>query len=286
MFGRKSSDAEKRLEVAKAELVAAQANVAALIADENAAAAGADTYATWRSSRDAATTEVERLTKLIGSLSSEIEELQQRDAEDALRKRTASAKKTNEALARRIRDEGGKALDTIRTLMRDVATAAIEDAALDEILPDGAERPASADAIARGRPALMRKEIEEKKISLWVFSETQNLVGDQDAVVDHGGGRGMIQPAFAAAVACEKRAFLSRTLHPEERAQRAEPFFAAFRLPHCDGPGTAWDGTRLYRPEQVVSALDEAASVEKTKRPVETELIPLDGASNTSEDAA
>jgi hypothetical protein len=54
-------------------------------------------------------------------------------------------------LAGRLREVGGPAIDKLLELVRDLATAATVDAALNAKLPDDAEKIASAEMIARSR---------------------------------------------------------------------------------------------------------------------------------------
>jgi hypothetical protein len=54
-----------------------------------------------------------------------------------------------------------------------------------------------AEILARGKPALPRKEISRERVWLWTKFRDGHLIGDQDAVEDRGGGKGLLRAGIS-----------------------------------------------------------------------------------------
>jgi hypothetical protein len=244
------------------------------MARELASTDTAAAFNAWRAERDAAMGEIDRLTKLATRLEATADEDGRQAEAAALVTRVDAQRQANEALARRIREEGGPAIEKLLELVRDMATAAMVDAALNAKLPDDAEKITSADMIARSRAPAQRENLSEKLVSLWVFASNGSAVGNQDDVVPTGdGSTGFIRGSQHKTHAI-RRKFKSITYREAETRQPLVPFFAALRLPSPDAPALAWD------PREGISA---AAALEALKRrPVVaeretmTELVPVE----------
>ncbi|MEH2482025.1 hypothetical protein V1282_005382 [Nitrobacteraceae bacterium AZCC 2146] len=286
MFGRKSENA-KRLDAAKIDVAAARVRAATIAAGEEAALENAATYAAWRTERDTATADVERLEKLIAALTAGGEAQRQHDAEEALRRRIDLARKNNAALAERIKIEGSRLSVELKALIRDAAAATLETDAINKLLPDGTPPLLDPNFIARGRPAVPRKDLEEKVLNLWVRETDGSLIGDQDRVtaVDADTGNFVVDKQFR--VDCVRRKFRSTTYHPVEYAEIPEHLFANVRLPLFDRQGVDFDGARFIT-EHVAMLEAEPAKLEKkaARRPTQTELAPVEPYRRLEPDAA
>ena len=134
LFGGKS-EAETRLENAKADLAAAKSKLAAIEAREAEALTNSQTFATWSGERQAAATEVDRLERLAANIVADDEAQQQREAGEALRKRVEAVKKKNAAVADRLLTEGRKLFAQTKALARDIAASQVETDAINRTLP-------------------------------------------------------------------------------------------------------------------------------------------------------
>lgn len=262
---------EQQLAEAQCALAAADEAVHTLAARESAAAASPTEYAVWRSEHDATQTEVERLTKLITIVEANLDAVRAADGDSSLRKRHAAQRKANGALSKRIRDDLAKANEILFSLMRDVASAAIEDLEINGKLPDDLDPLIGADHLARGKAAVPRKDLRTENLLLWVKSDNGHLIGDQDSVEDSGDGRGVLRTG-AGWHPCRKQFFRSVSFHPAERGEIAQSLFNAIRLPFSDRPGIAWDGERFHGPRDCLAALN-AKRTATQERPIEVELV-------------
>lgn len=261
------------LATARSELAAVKNDLTALLAAKNDAARSASAFTKWRTDHATATVERERLVALVEILGTEAATAEAKDADASLRKRHADRKAANLKLAARIKADLARANSILLALFRDVASAQIEDSAINDRLPEGLGPLIPANELARGRAALPSTEIGRERVWLWADVRNNLLIGDQSTVIDDGGGFGHFGqgPYYRAcrAVLVEK---IER--HPVTRAERAGPLWQ-FRLPQADGPGTAFDGTHCYSPETVIAKLDDTADAAPAERPVEVELRPL-----------
>jgi hypothetical protein len=257
------------------DLAAIEAELNALLATKSEASKTATAFQKWRADHSATAAERERLITVIENLEREVTVAEAEQAAAELRKRHAAKVVANQKLAQRIKADLARASAILIALVRDAAQAATEDAEINERLPDDLEPLVPADFIARGRPALGRKEIETSRVWLWVTARTGHLVGDQDSVTDLGNGLGEIgfrshsQPA-------RKALFEQISYLPEEPGERPEPLWM-LRLPRADGPGFEFDGTRCMYPANALAELARGAraKAEPRERPTEIELRPV-----------
>jgi hypothetical protein len=117
--------------------------------------------------------------------------------------------------------------------------------------------------------------VSEQEIQLWCFEENGNLIGDQDAVIQHSETHGSIRGAHRG-IPAVRRKFKQIEFYPATSADHGELFFNALLLPKMDGPGHAW-GERKYQvamPAHVLEALEQIKSG-GAERQVMTELVPI-----------
>jgi hypothetical protein len=181
LFGRKT-EAEKALDTTRADLAAARATLAEINSKEVGALANSVTFAAWSTERNVASAEIDRLERLTAALVSGAETQMRNEADAALRKRIADARKANDVLAERIRSDGQRLLTELKTLMRDVAKATVDTMALNASLPEGEASIGIADFMARDTAVLPRVDLKTEELDLWVLRDTGGLVGNQDAV--------------------------------------------------------------------------------------------------------
>jgi hypothetical protein len=282
MLGRKS-DNEKKLDTAKVDLAAANARLQKVIAAEDASANSADAYAIWRSARDDAEAEVRRLDKLIAAIEAGAEDIRKHEAAELMNKRIVAARKQNEAVAERMRTDGVRLIAEVKALARDIAAACLEARAVNVALPAGVETVVEADFLACGRPGVPRENVSEKIVDLWVFENSGNLIGNQDAVTETADGKGFLVPGTGVGAmlgtSCVRRRYRHVSYRPAERPTDPVPFHASLRLPDCDGPAPGFDGSRMVIEAVAALDLDASASVKaerKARRPVQVELIPAE----------
>jgi uncharacterized protein YijF (DUF1287 family) len=127
MFGKKS-DSDKKLDAAKVDLAAANAKLQKVIAAEDAAANSSDMYAQWRSARDDADADVRRLEKLIATIQAGAQALREHEAAEAMNKRIAAARKQNEAVAARLKDDGVRLVAELKALRATLPRPALRPA--------------------------------------------------------------------------------------------------------------------------------------------------------------
>ena len=153
----------------------------------------------------------------------------------------------------RIKAGLAKANGILLALVRDVAEAAADDAAINAALPDDVDPLIPADFIDRGRSGLDRKELKKTRVWLWVNARGGGLIGDQDAVTDHGNSLGRIgQGSYL--VNCQRALFEQVEYFPSEPAERPLALWQ-LRLPQPDGPGLVFDGTKCNFPDAVLGEL-------------------------------
>ncbi|RQH15689.1 hypothetical protein [Bradyrhizobium sp. RP6] len=259
------------IEQTRADLAAIDTELAALDTAKAAAIRTAASFATWKADFDAKQAERERLAALVDAI--EAEDAAAKVAADAaaLRQRHADRKAANEKLASRIQADLKKANAILLALVRDVAEAAAEDAAVNAALPDDLEALVPADVLARTRAGLARKDLATERVWLWTLADTGMLIGDQDSVTDCGEGRGRIGTG-AYTKLCRLALFEQTEYHPAAPAERPQSLWQ-MRLPQPDGPRFAYDGTRCNYPAAVLAELArDAIASEPRERPVEIEL--------------
>jgi hypothetical protein len=271
----KRPEIERRLEAAREQLAAAEAARDAIAASEPEAIGTAEAHAAWRAKRDNANGEVERLGKVLRAIEEEVENVNLAEAEANLRRRHAEKLKLNTALAKRTQADIARANAILLPLLRDVAASTAEDQAISAALSKlelDLEPVVPAELLARGKPALPRKQIAQERVWLWTKASDRFLIGDQDSVEDRGGGKGMLKAGMSI-FPCIKSLFEKVTYHPAKRPEQPVPLWH-MKLPASDGPGFVFDGSRFTDPRAVIAALDQATKAE-TGRPVEIELRPI-----------
>jgi len=274
LFGRKT-EIEKRLAATRNELTTAQAKLAAIDANETEALLNGATYSAWRAERGDAATEVDRLTHLIAVLEAGDEAARQHDVDEAFRKRVDAARKNNAVIAERMRTEGAKLATALKALARDVAASQVETDAINRVRPDGTPALQDANNLARGRAAIPRENISEKTIDLWCRATDGGLLGDQDAIVPVDSRTGHLF-VNNMRVDCVRREFRSVQYHPEIWSEIPENFHSTLRLPNFDRQGVDFDGQRMVEEHVAALNLDAPKAETKSRRPVQTELIPLE----------
>jgi len=178
-------------------------------------------------------------------------------------------------LAGRLREVGGPAIDKLLELVRDLATAATVDAALNAKLPDDAEKIASAEMIARSRAPAQRENLSEKLVSLWLYASNGSVIGNQDDVVPTGdGATGFIRGSQHHKTHAVRRKFKSISYLEAESRQPLVPFFAALRLPSPDGPGLVWDPRDGLSAAAALEMLKQRPAI--AERETLTELVPVE----------
>jgi hypothetical protein len=272
---RKGTEEEKALAAARGDLAAAQKKLDTILGRQDAADQSQDKWDQWTAARDAATSDVTRLTALVSRLEATAE-VARREAETAaLLKQIETCRAANTAIASRLKDEGARAIFALMTLARDAAAAAAEAHRLNIALPDGVQPITIGAFAARDLPRLPRDVIAAEDQLLWV-NASGVPVGDQDAVVEGGDGTGTLQINRATAMTCTKRKFRSTKFRPAFIADQAGYFFSALRLPFPDRPGVAFDGSTMVL--QHVAALDVEPPPPPQLHylPIRTELVPVD----------
>ena len=257
------------------EIAAARAALDEILSRELEATDSPATFAAWRAERDAAIPEIDRLTKLVIRLETAVGEDERQAQAAALAKSADAQRRANEALARRIREEGGPAIEKLLELARDVATAEMVTAAVNAKMAENAEKIASADVIARHRPPLPRETVSEKTVALWVFAATGNVIGNQGDVTPTGdGSTGFIRGSQHHKTRVVRRKFKSVVYVEAASHEPLVPFFSALRLPSPDGPGLVWNprsDLSAVAALEVLSRRSEAA-----ERATLTELVPVE----------
>lgn len=268
----RKSEIEARLNEARTTLASAEEAKRLLAAREGAAVASSSgDYAAWKSEWDANETELDRLRKLIACEEGDLAVATEAEADSSIRKRYDAQLKANVSLSKRIRADLTKANEILLALIRDVSAAAVEDASINDGLPDDLAPLVGAEQLARGKTAMPRKEIGTENLMLWVRNDNGFLIGDQDRVEDQGEGRGVLRTGAGWHV-CRQQLYKSVSFHPAERAENPQPLFMAIRVPLADRPGLAWDGERIRGVRDCLLALDVPRDWTK-ERPVETELV-------------
>lgn len=136
-------------------------------------------------------------------------------------RRAAALRKKSSALAGRIGDVAGQALALIEGLARDLGEV---EAGIAALAGKVAEPIISPDMIARGLPARERQIVAEKRVSMWTFEASGEIVGRQAAVVSRDGRTGILPGgAFAPNVRVVLRNFVRREVLPELRASFPNP---------------------------------------------------------------
>lgn len=268
----KKTEIESRLNEARAMLTSAEEAKQSLAAREGAAVASSSgDYAEWKSEWDANETELDRLRKLVACREGDLAVAAEAEADSNIRKRYDAQIKANASLAKRIRADLTKANDLLLALIRDVSAAAVEDASINDGLPDDLVPLVGAEQLARGKAAMPRKDIGTENLMLWVRSDNGHLIGDQDSVEDQGEGRGVLRTGAGWHV-CRQQLYRSVSFNPAERAEVPQSLFKAVRLPFPDRPGFAWDGERLRSARDCLAKLS-ARNDATIERPIETELV-------------
>jgi hypothetical protein len=244
------SDTATRLQKAVQDLATARQTKTLLAAAETAALETRDAHDNWRRECMRADANIDRLEKLIVQLREQID----RETLETNREKGAAQLRVNEVIAERFRIEGRPLVEKIIGLLQDAAVADIATARINMRLPDG-ERIKSADALARARDARPRENVKEKPVELWCFAANGNIVQDQRAVIDQGDRQGyMPSRSSDGQIRCVRLKHMRVEYYPERPVQRAEPLYAALRLPFFDKPGYAWQG-QVTNPAAVLDAL-------------------------------
>lgn len=262
------------LDQARADLAAIESNLAALLAKKIEASKTAASFDEWRSTHGAIAAERERLTVVIEGLEPTVAAEEAGQAKVDLLRRYEARNTANQKLAARIKADLTKANNIVLALVRETAEAAVEDSRINAALPDDLEPLIPADFIARGRPGLDRKELSKTKVWLWTNARNGMLIGDQDAVIDLGNGRGKVGQG-SGQTNCVAALFEQVEYCPEEPAQRPRALWQ-LALPQPDGPGLVFDGSKCNYPTDVLAELARGARAnEPRERPIEIELRPV-----------
>jgi hypothetical protein len=158
--------------------------------------------------------------------------------------------------------------------MRDVAKTTTDTMALNANLPDGEPPIGIADFLARDTAVLPRVDLKTDELDLWVLRDSGGLVGNQDAVTAIDDDTGFFS-ANHMRFNCAKRRFRSTTFHPAQVSDHPGHLFALVRLPNFDGPGVAFDGAYMTIEQIAALNLDPPKTEKKSRRPVQTELTPI-----------
>jgi hypothetical protein len=97
-------------------LAAAQVKLKAIQESELTSTDTAASFSAWRAECDAATSEVDRLSKWVVRLETVAGEAERQERAATMAKRADAQRQANEALARRIRVEGGPAIENYSSL--------------------------------------------------------------------------------------------------------------------------------------------------------------------------
>jgi hypothetical protein len=267
------SSAPLDLDTVKRDLAEAKEKLTAVLEREAAALSSPAAFSAWCTNRDDASVQVARLTKLAERIESEAIAKAQAEKEAALAKHVDAQRAANQKLAERIRTEGGAAVETLMKLIGDVAAAAVVDEELSAQLPRD-EPIIGADMLARSRQATPREVVSEQEIQLWCFAENGNLIGDQDAVLQHSETHGSIQGARHG-IPAVRRKFKQVEYYAARSGDIGEPLWSALQLPLMDGPGAIWGDRKFHDPALVLEALAELKSGSADGRQPMTELTPL-----------
>jgi hypothetical protein len=270
-----------RVEEAEKNLTAVQTQLEVHIAGEMNATDTPAKFARWGDERRRLELEVERHVKLVDLAWQEDENDQRRELIAAADAQRAANVKTAEWLKK----EGAELQRRAEVIVRKIAEADVETQRLNDRLerlndrlPADIERIAhirSADTIARGRIALDRENITEKRVELWVDAETGNLVSDQTSVVDRGDGTGSITSGrweHRHVRRCVRRRYRQIEFHPREQAVWAEPTYVAMRLPNFDRPGMFWSGDGVRSAQAALNLLKRDRS--EPEREILVEIVP------------
>lgn len=271
----RKNEADKKVDAAKVDLAAARAKLVAIDARDVEALANSATFAVWSTERTAAATEVDRLERLVAALVAG-DAASKREAEEApLRARRQAAEKFSAEVAARFRTEYPKLLRSLKSHARDMAVSQVETDRLNRILIERGDIGDLVDAnnLARSQPAIPRQDITSKLLQLWVRASDGSLIGDQDAVVEAGDGKGHFI-ANRMRVDCVRREFKSVQYHPEIWSEIPEPFHVLLSLPNSDGQGAAFEGRWLVEDAVAGISLEPPKADKKARRPVQTEITP------------
>jgi len=278
------TDRRARLKQARADHAANEAALQELEASKSEASkAGREAFALWREEFDWRGTERERGALLIETLERELAEEDSAAAEADLRDRYEVRRTANEDLAKRAVSNLRKANELYIATIREAAMAAIENAAINAALPPDLEPLVSVDVLARSRPGLPRQEIGRERVWLWARSDNHAIVGDQDAVENRGGGKGLIKSKYGPPIRCVHLCYEEIHYHPAQPGERPVPLWQVL-LVDPNGPRSQFDGTELRHPREVLLALDRTQQARHPgERPVEVEIVPLDRAAPQDE---
>jgi hypothetical protein len=252
------ASAADRLEDARRQMAAAHDRSRTLVLDEVKAVRDPETYLAWQRDTDETHARISGLEKVIEAIETEVldAELQQ------LRVKADARLRLNEALARRLVEEGRPLIEKLLSLLGELAEADIETARINSRLPDS-ERIKRADVLARARDPRPEHHVKERPIDVWCFAATGVEIRDQTSVIDRGNGQGWIPSASSAGeIRCVKRKALSVDYYKEEDRQPVDPIYTALRLPHLDRGGFAWSGT-VANPVQALELLSRQGSDER-----------------------
>ena len=101
------------IDAIKSDLAAAQEKLTTVAGSELSAYRARAAFNTWRSERDGAISEVDRLTRLAKRLEADAADKAAREHQAAWQKRVDDQRATNKKLADRIKTEGGAAVATL-----------------------------------------------------------------------------------------------------------------------------------------------------------------------------
>jgi hypothetical protein len=266
-----------RVEEAEKNLRAVQTQLEVHIAGEMNATDTPAKFARWGDERRRLELEVERHMKLVDVARQEDENDQRRELIAAADAQRAANVKTAEWLKK----EGAELQRRAEVIIRKIAEADVETERLNnrlerlnDRLSADIERIRSVDAIARGRAALEREDISEKRVELWVDFETGNDV-DQASVVDRGDGTGTITSGrwgYRHVRRCVRRRFRLIEYHPRKQVQWVDATYKELRIPCFDRPGMFWGGDGVRSAQAALNLLKVDKS--EPEREIIVETVP------------
>ncbi len=247
--------------------------------------------------KQAATVQRDRAKALVEALETKLATVR---GEEAQAQKTAvydAARAKLDAAAKRLRDEYAKHATAIATIIRECAEA---DAAVSQA---NADLPADGDplliveALVRDQPALPRKVIKEKTVSLWTYVSTGHILSSdlQAQVRSTGNDTGVLHNEGVTHSTSQviRRKYRQVEFLGETSANAAERLATSVRLPGVVyGEPAIWDDTRSSQSDLVLARAAEMQarrqefSLSSDTRAIEMEMVPVDDATAVESEAA
>ncbi len=220
--------------------------------------------------------------------------------EEAQAQKTAvydAARTKRDAAAKRLRDEYAKHATAIASIIRECAEA---DAAVSQAnadLPADDDPLLTVEAFVRDQPALPRKVIKEKNVSLWTYVSTGHILSPdlQAQVRSTGNDTGVLHNEGVTHSTSQviRRKYRQLEFLRETSANAAERLATSVRLPGVVyGEPAIWDDTRSSQPDLVLARAAEMQtrrqefSLSADTRAIEIEMLQVDDATAVESEAA